>query len=788
MVRSPTSLLRLLVGITVTVFGIAVTWRFSNTMAALNDDWEHLAHMLPAWIRAIPTILVALILLVVPLVVNLQLLRYRRIRLLAVVNLAAIAAFGFSEVLVSVLTRQPPSLFPRAYTDGSVNDPLLAAFTAAFVVGVPYLPRSARRLGTATIVLSLLATLGFAEVPAVAWFVDVGLGITCGAAVALLFGTPDSSPDRRELIDGLARSGIVIADIHPAAVDARGSVPWLGSTTGGDPVFVKVLGADNRSADLMFRAFRMLFLRNSGDERPMSSLRRSVEHEALLSMRAAAIGVTTPELLTVSDLGDDAMLLAFEGIDGDSLDRLDPDHVTDELLDEVWRQVALLQTHGIAHRDLRLANIFVGADGRLHLIDFGFAELAASPLLLATDLAELVGSSATVVGVDRAVDAAERAIGADGLALAHTRLHPAALGGATRSALKDSGELPVLREAVASRSRRPGPVYEGTVPTNSWPAVAWFAFASLVTIVSSRLASTDGALARIVEGDQAAWTVVAALVGLTASIVASRGSQRDPLDSTTLVLDRLAAGFAELLAPLHTANVALRVRVLLSNGIETTSALGSVGVAIAVRAFTHLAVLYLTVRMSGTDGSIDLVVDPDPGWVAATAAGLAVLVATALLGPVRRAVARDVVVPVRHASAGLRALTGRAAHLVQLFVGSMFVPFALVGALVAADRAVGGTLDPPSIALAVLVVTLVAALLPVPGGAGITEAGLVAALVILGERGAVAVSAVVLFRIVSMWLPAAAGWWALRRLRATGRLGTEEARPQSADAASASGS
>ena len=133
LVRSPTSLLRLLVGLVVTAIGALITWRFANTAAAMNRDWEQLTHLLPGWIRAIPPLVVGLTLILVPVVVNVQLLRYRRLRLFGVVNLAALAAFAISEVAVDALTRQPPGLFPSAYSaaEGSVNDPLLAAFVAA---------------------------------------------------------------------------------------------------------------------------------------------------------------------------------------------------------------------------------------------------------------------------------------------------------------------------------------------------------------------------------------------------------------------------------------------------------------------------------------------------------------------------------------------------------------------------------------------------------------------------------------------------------------------------------
>jgi undecaprenyl-diphosphatase len=82
------------------------------------------------------------------------------------------------------------------------------------------------------------------------------------------------------------------------------------------------------------------------------------------------------------------------------------------------------------------------------MIDFGFSEIAASDLLLANDVAELVASSSTVVGPDRATAHAIATVDPATLAAARERLQPWALSGASRTALK---ERPGLIEDLRAR-------------------------------------------------------------------------------------------------------------------------------------------------------------------------------------------------------------------------------------------------------------------------------------------------------------------------------------------------
>jgi len=268
--------------------------------------------------------------------------------------------------------------------------------------------------------------------------------------VLVALGAPSRRPTPAAIASGLTSVGLPVQGLEQAGVDARGSTPYFGEADDGGRLFVKALGDDERSADLLFRLYRGLQPRRFGDERPFSSLRRSVEHEAFVALYATSLGVKTPRLRAFASAEPNGYVLAYEAIAGRSLDRLEPAEMTDEVLDATWRLVAELRRHRIAHRDLRLANIFLDDGGDVWLIDFGFSEVAAADLLLANDVAELTASSSLTVGAERAVERAVAFVDPETLGRAHDRLRPWALSGATRTGLAARrGQRDELRDRLA---------------------------------------------------------------------------------------------------------------------------------------------------------------------------------------------------------------------------------------------------------------------------------------------------------------------------------------------------
>jgi glycosyltransferase 2 family protein len=79
-------------------------------------------------------------------------------------------------------------------------------------------------------------------------------------------------------------------------------------------------------------------------------------------------------------------------------------------------------------------------------------------------------------------------------------------------------------------------------------------------------------------------------------------------------------------------------------------------------------------------------------------------------------------------------------------------------------RAFGGSAPIASVAVVYLTGSALGSLVPTPGGLGAVEAALSAGLTAAGLPGAAAVSSVLLFRLLTFWLPVPAGWAALKYL------------------------
>ena len=453
--RSPADALRLVVAAAAVLIVLGVEWLFGDALVAFTSDLLRGIDAVPTWIIDVVVVGTRILAMCVLGGVLVWALRGRRWRMLATVAAAGLLA----AMLVTLLDSLIDTDSGRTLVDVGVDlSPLsdrgfpstagVAAIFGVLTAAAPWLGRRWRRAGWPLI--AGLTVTGFVDSPvSFDSILALAVGWLSGAAVLVAVGAPTRRPTTQAVIDGLRAVGVPLQRLERAGVDARGSTPYFGVGADASKLFVKALGADERSADLLFRLFRRIQPRDFGDEQPFLNLRRAVEHEACVALVARTLGVRTPAVRVLATADPNGSVLAYDAIDGRSLDRVDPSEITDEVLGAIWQLVGELRRHGIAHRDLRLANVFLDDNGDVWLIDFGFSAVVASDMLLATDVAELLASSSICVGPERAVASAAPTVEPAILVKALDRLHPWALSGATRAMLKRGpGLLDSLRDQL----------------------------------------------------------------------------------------------------------------------------------------------------------------------------------------------------------------------------------------------------------------------------------------------------------------------------------------------------
>ena len=636
----------------------------------------------------------------------------------------------------------------------------VAQVAASIVVFSPFVTRRWRKVLLGLFGVLVALQLLVSVYPPAATAVALALGPAVGTATLLLYGRPVSRPTVAAITAALAASGLDVERVEPAAVDARGSTPYLVTLRDRTRVFAKVMGSTERAADILFRAYRRLRLKNVGDERPDSSLRRTVEHEALVSLKARDVGVSTPRLRALARVGDDAFLLSYDLIPGASLDKVASDRLTDEVLCAIWEEVDLLRRSRIAHRDLRLANVFLDDEDRPWLIDFGFAEVAAEETLLRADVAQLLTSLAIAVGVERALDAAIAGVGAPAVGSAIGRLQMVALSGATQSALRSQPDLLAqLRAEVARRCGVSEPQLDPLTRFRPSNGVV-LAVSAAAVFVGLPLWAGLGEVVDALTGGS--WSHAGTLLAAAAAIEllgawALASAAGVPLPALPTLWASVATTFASTTAPARLGGRSLQARYLERHGVDHDAAGDTAGFLVAASTVAELLLLVAFLVWAGRSNLDSAPVDRPAALlgglvVVAVLSGVSVVVA-----PLRRRTWGGLRRRTGSARRGLRRLQGAPTRVTATMSAVSLAALADIGALQASGEVVGLGLDLATVGVVLLAGRIVATAAPTPGHLLAIEAVLTAGLVAAGAPFPVAVAAVLLYRTATFWVPLAAG-------------------------------
>ena len=247
---------------------------------------------------------------------------HRRFRLLLGLAAGAAVAAGVAAGILLLLGGRHPAALTDNLAHGSwlasaafPGPALIAGAVAVIVAASPWLSRPWRRAAWLTLLLVVVVRLVTGTVLPMELLLAFATGLTVGAAVLVVFGVPDRRMGAGEIAEALRSAGLPAESVRPADVVSKGSRPFAAAGADGQRWFIKALGSDQRDADLLYRAYRAVRLRNVGDTRPAASLFQAVEHQALVGVMAERAGVIVPGVQRVIKAGDDTAL-AGHGVGG----------------------------------------------------------------------------------------------------------------------------------------------------------------------------------------------------------------------------------------------------------------------------------------------------------------------------------------------------------------------------------------------------------------------------------------------------------------------------------------
>ncbi|MGB5169207.1 MAG: lysylphosphatidylglycerol synthase transmembrane domain-containing protein, partial [Acidimicrobiia bacterium] len=267
------------------------------------------------------------------------------------------------------------------------------------------------------------------------------------------------------------------------------------------------------------------------------------------------------------------------------------------------------------------------------------------------------------------------------------------------------------------------------------------------------------------------WVVVVAVMSALTYLGAGLGMVgavpvRLPFWSVTMA--QLASSFSNRVTPAKVGGMATNVRFLQKQDLTMPMAASAVGLNTVAGLLVHISLLVLAGLVASQDVALPV---PDVETTAVVVTVLILVSGLIMILPDGRKLLTKYLLPaVRAGASAVAAIAKTPTKLLALFAGSAIITVSYTIAMIASLNAFGADVSVATAAVVYLAGAAVATAAPTPGGVGATEAALIAGYTVVGVEASTAFAAVLLFRLMTFWLPILPGWLALVWLNRSGRL------------------
>jgi len=809
-VRHPADLIGLVLAILGIVFVIVLAIYANSTTEGVTQDVRAFGSALRRVFGLPISVLEAIATLLLPALVVTE-LAIRRAGRQVVESIAAwLIGLGVGWLFVQGIELWASPLLVKSLTVTYEGDRLLAL--SPYVMGLTSFLTTAGRRGrrrmvtwswnTLWIVLIIAALTD--EVTLLSALLSVLVGRTVGLALRYLVGVASERAYGDQLIAGIRSSGIEpsrIIRVHnlldqpgttrtgtgeskaarenlprPTDADSAEALDRSGdhrvyavTDIDGNRCDVLVLDGDRQVLGFLARTWRAVRLRGL-ERRGGVSLRQAGERAALLAYAARAAGVRTPKFLGLSEV-EDSMVLAFEHPDSArSFRDLSAEEFTDEVLTQVWEQLLLAHRSGLAHRQLSADTVLVDKDDNVWITAWESGDISSSELARRMDLSHALTMLALRVGAERAVASAAKVLSVNDLESMGPLIQGVALPSATRSESRAAKKVlqetrQAVVEAVPSAELEPVRLVRFGIRT-----VLMITATVIALIVVATTLNLESIIAAV-RNASPWWTIVAFVLGLLTHVGASLaliGFAPMKLPFGRVLMVEVGASFVKLVAPAGIGPAALYLRFLNRRGVRTSLAVATVAlVQVAGFVVTVLLLVVFSV-VTGNAGVLRQLPDGAFLWAIGIIA-VAVAIVMAIPG-LRQWIWKKASPPLKQTWPRLVDVLGQPKKLALGIGGNLIMTIGYVACFGATLAAFGASLPVLDLALVFLVSNTLGSLIPTPGGIGAVEGSIALGLTLVGIDSAVALSAAVLFRVLTYWARAPLGWLAMNYLQRQGDL------------------
>ena len=706
--------------------------------------------------------------LALPFMILIGLIVSRQWKLLGAYAAAAFLAF------VSLSTTGNGIAAPRWHFDLSdrldtqlaqfLDDPRwIAMLAAVLTVSGPWLPARWRRWWWTLLLAFVPIHLVVSAVVPARSLLGLAVGWLVGALVVLAVGTPALEVPLDGAVRALARRGFVVSAL--TVVRPAGAGPLVLSASCAEPeteAVVELYGPNQRSGGAIRQFWRWLRLRNSETPPLQTSMRRAVEHRALMAIAIGGLGVANTATIAVAGLDRGWALYAHSRVRGTALDEASGEAV----VEQVWESLGELHDHQISHGDLRSAKITVNGDKAL-FGGFGNAEYGAADAQLQADIAQLLVTTTARFGAERAVGSAIAVFGKDEVLTASRRLTRSAIPARIRKSVTDSAAAMSAARDEVKRQTGTDQIKAETITRFTRNQLIGMVLLVALVYVAYPFISTVPTFFSELRTANWWW----ALLGLGVSAltyVGAAGSLWACADGKVsfknLTIMQVAYTFAATTTPAGVGGLALSTRFLQKAGLGTVRATAAVALQQTVQVIVHVTLLIFFSVAAGASTDLSHVV-PD-ATVLYLIAGVALgLIGAFLLVPVlRRWLATAVRPRLKEVIDDLAELVREPKRLGLIVLGCAGTTLGAALTLWASIEAFGGDTSFVTVTVVTMVGGTLASAAPTPGGVGAVEAALIGGLAAFGVPAAIGVPSVLLYRILTCWLPVFIGWPIMRWL------------------------